>query len=450
MMQRFVGKKKGGAQVNERRLSTVDEGEEAVEVAKLAAAEAEVLRLDKLIEGVEAKIADVEAEREAWMEDPDAAFNALKPAKQRACKDPDGYWAFLEREKSELRAELAARLNDRGGARGDRGGQKHIVAYVKSRKPTMWRVEGLIRGSKRLSGIRAFVYAMASDEAGRALVDPEAGATLSLPGTGLGRKSLFKECIWYEDDDLHFRVLFASLNAGQRFCNKLSEHRHINAEKNLVVTDPVLLDGSFPTTGIRRIDYDTDDESSPAYSQILSMQVTKADPKEPLTRFQSIEQPELLMLGYDLEKAHLVHDSELKARRKAGRADCKDDVNNNRLVLTSTIHKMFDGHRNGEGYTRLPLVMIEPADSLPESAPDVQVPEELQGVRETRFLVWLRVTAYDEDTTTGIIGRMKGGCFVHANGGCREIYTHVHVLDPDAFRANLEWKAADTRRLWDC
>lgn len=110
----------------------------------------------------------------------------------------------------------------------------------------------------------------------------------------------------------------------------------------LEVSDAQLLDGSFRTTGVTRIDYNTDDEDSLSSSQILSEQVTNPEPKDVITWLQSIEMTELLLLELDLKKAYLVSDNELKKRHKAGLADSTDDSNNNRIVLTTSLRRLFD------------------------------------------------------------------------------------------------------------
>jgi len=121
------GDKKGGD--GRKRLSTVQEGDEAAELAKLAAAEAEVRRLEEEIERVQAQLTEVGAIFAEW-EQNHAAFAALSVGKQRRYKDPDGYLVFLEKERSELREREASLRNQMGGSLHKEAAQTGAVTEV--------------------------------------------------------------------------------------------------------------------------------------------------------------------------------------------------------------------------------------------------------------------------------------------------------------------------------
>ena len=101
---------------NHKRLSTIDEGNEAVELAKLAEEEAEVAKLEEEIETVKTQLAEVDVAIEDLCESGGESFKDLPKSIKFRHKTADGYLAFLEKERSELRANMDALNNRIGGA----------------------------------------------------------------------------------------------------------------------------------------------------------------------------------------------------------------------------------------------------------------------------------------------------------------------------------------------
>mmetsp|Transcript_13768 Transcript_13768/g.22470 ORF Transcript_13768/g.22470 Transcript_13768/m.22470 type:complete len:130 (+) Transcript_13768:298-687(+) len=116
-------------------------------------------------------------------------------------KTADGYLAFLEKERSELRAEKAALRHQLGGSLHKEGGQGNVVAEVKAKKARVerFRVTGRLKGGQRVKGVRRYVYSAVANNAGHAVV-----------ATDGDMDSAHRAAISYEDQDLVFNIVFTT------------------------------------------------------------------------------------------------------------------------------------------------------------------------------------------------------------------------------------------------
>ena len=313
-------------------LSTVDE-EDAEQLKKVVQAEEQVANIREQLDEIEKQIED-------WEDDPDKAFGKLKKGKQQRFENPKGYITWLEEERKSLREEKNAAMNIEAG-------RTQLYAKVKKQKMMMWKVDGITRGSKIISGVRALVYQYASENTG-AVLDPDSATSSSSSSSSTSeapRSNSLRNGIYYEGNDLHFNIIFYSAESAANFIKKLGEVSLI--VPILDCQAPQSIEQPIRLFQIHSADYNSDDEDSPVFSQIPSSTATNAAPNESITLYQSIELPSLLTIGLDLEKAHLVHDSELKARRNKGdKKDGRDDANNNRLVLKTMPHRPKSDKKN--------------------------------------------------------------------------------------------------------
>jgi len=419
---------------NRKRLSTVDEGDEAAELAKLAAAEAAVAHLEGEIEAVQAQLAEVEAELAAWEQDPDAAFAALPPGKQRRYKTADGYLAFLEEERKRLSAKDDALRNQLGGKDSSVGGQRHIVAEVKAKKARVERflVTGRLKGSKRVKGVRRYVYSAVANNAGCAVVATDGDMATAHRGA-----------IYYEEQDLVFSIVFTAHRDAALFCNDVVPTGLGFSADNVVVSSPMVVDVTT-IQNIRAWDYRSDDEpGSHRCGDSESTVYTAAEPDGDLAKFQSIELPRNIRKG-TVDSAHLVHKTAVEVQGV-------EDNDNNRLALSPSLHRMFDGRRNqhGYGHNRFPQVMIEPARA-PPNGDDGATATMTDSDGEARERAWVKVTGFEVIDCETISFYMKEGTqSVKLVDGFIDYYTFVYVKDVEQFYSNLEWKAAETKSIWD-
>jgi hypothetical protein len=274
-------------------------------------------------------------------------------------------------------------------------------------------LSGKISQAKKTKGVRATLYRLAS--------------------TCLGYHDGENDAFWYEGDDLMLHVLFESKQNADYF------HRRLNDESlyhNTAINLLNIIDISFVCTNnvvgkqIFATDYNPDDYGSPQDAvSLVSGATSILDSSRPLFKFQRIESDSVFGQHYKAENCHLIDKAYY-----AGNPQEEDDVENNRLALTSDVHNWFDG-RNVD----VPLFKLTiPEDHLISRKP----------VLENRYEVPLLVTAIDNDAARLLFPRLREGCTFYQDRKLEAIVT-VYVLDPKVFATCIAWKAAKIQKMWD-
>jgi len=204
---------------------------------------------------------------------------------------------------------------------------------------------------------------------------------------------------------------------------------------------------------VHSIEYNSDDEDSPKWTLGASSARTEVDPRSDQALFQTIEMEHYIRREIGIESAHLVHKTHVDAM-------CIKDDDNNRLTLTPITHRMFDGRRNGKGYSMEPRLMIEPAAEPKEGGPkqagtpawQQSAGTVLDSKGRQRFKTWIKISFLEQVDYEMTSHFLKSGTVFGKEGddyGVPVCYTFVHVLDQETFRSNLQWKAdEETKKLW--
>jgi len=406
-----------------KRLSTIDEVDEKAELAKLATAEAEVKAAAEAIATVETDIVEVEAKIKSWK----AAFGDLDNDEQEYHETAKNYRKYLEEqrkelvaERGELRAEKAALINKSAST-------QNAVTERKSRRLDSWVVSGRLIGSKKVKGVRRYVYSAASRVG--AFVEDKDGDTTTVP---------HRLAIRYEKYDLVFRIVFLDVTNAAIFLNDLAP--------GVLGMDTVNIDVVGPTREtvkncivVRTSDYKSDDEPGSDFcSMSASTNYTLVEPLSDQAIYQSVEDPKFLRRGV-LESAHLVHKSVVDEE------DVTDD-DNNRLALSASVHRMFDGRRNQHGYGdgRFPQIKIEPVDDTKPA----EVIQDSKGHARTK--TWVKISSFSMAEYETMVVYIKDGTTTSTtrSDGVPDLYTFVYVKDVSLFKSNLEWKSAETTSAW--
>lgn len=119
-----------GGSIRRIRLSRVEDGNEAIELAKLAAADEMVERQKEELELVQKIFAEVEAKMECLDYTNGDSFNNFNAFQQKRLGSAEAYYNSLEKERFELCQEKDALHNQIGGSLYYRGAQKEAVTEV--------------------------------------------------------------------------------------------------------------------------------------------------------------------------------------------------------------------------------------------------------------------------------------------------------------------------------
>mmetsp|Transcript_5900 Transcript_5900/g.12045 ORF Transcript_5900/g.12045 Transcript_5900/m.12045 type:complete len:440 (+) Transcript_5900:133-1452(+) len=416
----------GGGGDGRKRLSSVEEGDEALELAKLDAMEQDVQKLEEKVKSVETRIADIETKMTRLDETEGASFDDLNAFQKKIYKSALAYSDSLEQKHSELVQQLNALHHEIGGAIYNRGAQRAVVSEVRSRKieNKRFKVCGTFKDSKSAKGVRRFVYSAIANNAGFAEVTEDTDA------------SPHRRAIRYEGGnppmDLTFEIIFTTLRDAAMFSNEImsnslgynTDHAELSPPEVVYVAN---------IQNIHSRDYHSDDEPGSLCSGDSDSSVyTAVEADGDLAMFQSIEIPICIREGM-VDCAHLVHKTSVAA------VGIEDD-DNNRLALSVGMRHMFDGRRN-----QFPQIMIEPA---PDFSPNDNVTA-TDHAGENRVRTWVKVTVFDPNDCKMISFYVKEGTKIQKRSdGFTEFFTFVFVKDRDQFYENLQWKATETESHW--
>jgi len=312
-------------------------------------------------------------------------------------------------------------------------GQRRIVAEAKASRLKVrteyFLVTGRLIGSQDFKGARRYVYSAACNNAGYAAVSDEND----------DENPPHRSAIRYDGKDLCFDVLFATQHDATMFSNEVVPIIFGFSPQDVDLSPPVVVKAP-QVANIHSWDYRSDDElGSARCGNSDSTVYSNAEPDSDLARFQSIEVTGFIQAGV-ADSAHLVHKSALEAQGI-------EDTENNRLALSPTLHRFFDGRRNQHGYSRFPKVLIEPAPAFTDTS-ETATATDSRGVLRER--VWIKVSTFEASDSELIASYFKEGTqAVGTSGGFVEFFTFVFVTDREEFYSNLEWKAAETRSVWE-
>jgi len=393
----------------------------------------DVHRLEEKTESIEARIADIEAKMERLEETDGASFDDLNAFQKKIYKSALAYSDSLEQKHSELVQQLNALHHEIGGAIYNRGAQRAVVSEVRSRKieNKRFKVCGTFKDSKSAKGVRRFVYSAIANNAGFAEVTEDTDA------------SPHRRAIRYEGGnppmDLTFEIIFTTLRDAAMFSNEImsnslgynTDHAELSPPEVVYVAN---------IQNIHSRDYHSDDEPGSLCSGDSDSSVyTAVEPDGDLAVFQSIETPFFLRKGA-ADCAHLVHKTAVDA------VGIQDD-DNNRLALSTAMHRMFYGRRTQYGYAkdRFPLIMIEPA---PDFSPNDNVTA-TDRTGDSRVRTWVKITGFEPIDCDTVSFYVKEGTKIQKRSdGFTEFFTFVFVKDQDQFYENLQWKATETESHW--
>jgi hypothetical protein len=272
---------------------------------------------------------------------------------------------------------------------------------------------GKLLQAKNTKGVRATLYRLAS--------------------TCLGYHDGENDAFWYEGDSLMLRVLFESKQNADFF------HRRLNDESlyhNTTISKVAITDVSLARTAnavgkqIFATDYNPYVYDSPQNAVSLVSGFTSIlDSSRPIFKYQRIESDSVFGQHYKADSCHLID----KAYYASNPQEV-DDIENNRLALSSDVHHWFDG-RNVD----VPLFKLTIATALLISR---------RPVFENRYEVPLLVTAFDSDAARLLFPRLQEGS-TFSQDQQLEAMVRVYVLNPKVFTTCIEWKALKTQKIWD-
>jgi len=408
----------------------------AAEIAKLAADELRLKELEIQLVAQVAEIADVENKIKELADTDGGSFRELSAFQQRRLKSPENYFDSLEKNRKQLHLSELALRNQLQGASQLVHYQRRIVADLKTLEKARTEyilVRGRLLGARGTKGIRRYVYSAASNNAGSAAADNNHDGDDETPP--------HRAAIRYVGKDLCFDILFLDRHDAALFCNEALPIAFGYSPRRIVLSPPEDV-SVLKAVQIHPWDYRSEDEADSACSGDEDSTIFSAvDPDSDLARFQSIERAQMVR-GDLLDVAHLVHKWAIEAQEI-------EDNENNRLALAPTFHRMFDGLRvaNVCGQNWFPKLMIEPAPDFPAPLDSATVTDS-RGM--TRERVWVKVSTFEVlDCEVLSLGFKEGTQSVKAAGGFTEYFTFVYVTDRDEFYSNLEWKAAETRSIWE-
>ena len=272
---------------------------------------------------------------------------------------------------------------------------------------------GKLSKAKKTKGVRAIVYRLAS--------------------TCLGYHDGENDAFWYEGDDLMLRVLFESKQNGDYF------HRRLNDESlycNTAISKIAIIDVSLAPTAsfvgkqIFATDYNPDDYDSPQNAvSLVSGATSILDSSRPLFKFQRIESDSVFGKHYKADNCHLIDKANYASNPQE-----EEDVENNRLALSSDVHNWFDGRNVDVPLFKLTISTAHLISRNP--------------VIENRYEVPLLVTALDSDSARLLFPRLREGSIFYQDRKLEAI-VKVYVLNPNVFTTCIEWKASRIQKIWD-
>ena len=218
-----------------------------------------------------------------------------------------------------------------------------------------------------------------------------------------------------------------------------ADYFHINDESlphNTVISKLAIINISLARTinvvgkQIFATDYNPGDHDSIQHAISMTSGATSIlDSSRPLFKFQRIESDSVFGKHYKADNCHMIDKAYYASNPQE-----EDDVENNRLALSSDVHRWFDG-RNVD----VPLFILTISSAHLISR---------KPVIENRYEVPLLITALDSDAARLLFPRLREGSKFYKDRKLEALVT-VYVLNPKVFTTCIEWKASRTQKIWD-
>jgi hypothetical protein len=274
-------------------------------------------------------------------------------------------------------------------------------------KKENYLITGKIVGAKMRKGVRAALYRLASNH--------------------LGFKDGDNVPFWYDGNDLNIRLLFESKKNCENFKRLVNESLVHNSAIDHTQIFGVTMSPTETNVGesVFATDYNPNDFDSPQDAiSMVSGSVSILDSSRPIFQFQRIESDSVFGKHYKAESCHLISKSYY---RQTDDNDDIDDVDNNRLALSSDVHNWFDGKK-----VDVPLVFKLTIH------PEIPISRGSISQMQNRYEVTLKVTVLDSDSGRLLFHRLKEGSEKISE---LEATVKVYVLNPEIFKKCIEWKA---------
>lgn len=271
---------------------------------------------------------------------------------------------------------------------------------------------GQVSEAKKTKGVRATLYKLAS--------------------TYLAYHDGEDDAFWYAGDTLMVRLLFESKQNADYFRRRLDDEslfHNTSIDKSQIGNFSITATANVVGKEILTTDYNPDDYDSPLLAvSMISGAVTILDSSRPLFVYQRIESDTYFGMHYKAESCHIIENAYYTHNPQE-----VEDTENNRLALTSDAHNWFDGRNADAPLFKLTVHLIS-RHPIPTVA--------------NRYEVKLLVKALDEDSARLLFPRLKEGTIFY-NERKLEAMVSVYVMNPEVFRACIEWKSARVQKEWD-
>lgn len=241
------------------------------------------------------------------------------------------------------------------------------------------------------------------------------------------------DAFWYEGDDMMIRLLFESKQNADYFRRRLDDE---SLNHNTAINALTILNISLAPTAnlagkeILATDYNPDEFDSPQDAVSMVSGLTSIlDLSRPLFKFQRIESESVFGKHCKADNCHVIDRAYY-----AHHPQEEEDVDNNRLALSSLVHNWFDGRGVDVPLFKLTISTAHLISRKP--------------VIENRYEVPLLVTAIDSDAARLLFPRLREGSTFFEDRKLEAIVS-VYVLNPEVFAKSIEWKASKIQKDWD-
>jgi len=266
-----------------------------------------------------------------------------------------------------------------------------------------------IVGSKRVKGVRAEIFSIASKFGGLYFHTKE-------------------QSIFFSGEDLVIKILFEDLSYCVRFVNEVdSRFRYYFLLTTILINRSIeTVIGNFPITGVMQRDYVSTEDDLETFT--LCSHVTYKMNIDSQTEVMMIENPlHDDFFGLNCYKCYLMNKSDFPEEK---------DNPNNVLWTSWPTHQRFDGLRTTDDY-RVPLFAI----SFVGRTMEIKVIDCVERER-----VEIAVECVDDVFLEIQRNRMKSGSVVDEIE--KKIVTSVYVEDAEDFQRCLTYKYNETKFLW--
>ena len=284
----------------------------------------------------------------------------------------------------------------------------------------MFLVEAVIGNAKNVKGLRAQIFREAEAHMAWCISIDD---SITYDGNTLKIKLFFKTelCAW------NFRTVLSQWKFSHHFFNFVAPE-----------VKPDLETVTLHSEDLRRVvisDYNAEDSESPCqslddYMGSALSHVSSVTLDDPITKYQSLEKPELLGLGGS--KAFKIH---LKNQGKSYKFQHLANNPNNVLAGTGFFHQFMDG-LNMEN-KKVPIVALKPGDFGEE----VEVEPHM---KRRKVIVYLEFR--DQVAANTVSSFLKSGSVKIDETTWQ---SSVLVAEPALFKECLEWKYCSTKSIWD-